>query len=374
MSLFSRFVRYNRSKQPFTVTGRLLAVAAIFCLFTVVDPALAGLFCYLLSLVAIGFVVGLFYRPKLRAQCQPLSWVEKGEAFTISIALENVGRRAAYDLECKLAQNVDGLESKDAHGEVSHLAAGETVQLELPLLARQRGIHSLPAFHVSSLFPFSLFRFINDYRLFQTVAVSPRTESLEVRLGTPSQGTEKVEWAASQRAEQRHGALEYVGSREWRPGLPVRRWDFTSWARLGTPAVREFTQGSEWVAVVVVDARRVSTQGEDPQLERVLARVASVVRHCDDEGRQVIMATVTQRVEFCDGRYCVGQRDELMTRLAGIAGSSTQIDWKLAWQEVRGGAPRDATFIAVLGRTNDAALDAISLLREQVAGLQEHVV
>ncbi len=51
-------------------------------------------------------------------------------------------------------------------------------------------------------------------------------------------------------------ALDYTGSREYQVGMPVRRWDFTSWARLGRPIVREFQSPSIQLVTLIVDTSR----------------------------------------------------------------------------------------------------------------------
>ena len=49
------------------------------------------------------------------------------------------------------------------------------------------------------------------------------------------------------------GASEYVGNREYQVGMPVRRWDYSSWARTGKPTVREFREYQRGSAVLFVD-------------------------------------------------------------------------------------------------------------------------
>jgi hypothetical protein len=52
--------------------------------------------------------------------------------------------------------------------------------------------------------------------------------------------------------------IHYIGSREYREGVPVRNWDFSSWARLGKPILREFSSPASRSVRIVVDNIRSS--------------------------------------------------------------------------------------------------------------------
>lgn len=77
----------------------------------------------------------------------------------------------------------------------------------------------------------------------------------------------------------------YVGSLEYRAGMPVRRWDFASWARLGRPILREFNSAAKQTVTVFIDTTPVESDAavtpmsrwrryaddEDASLERLLS-------------------------------------------------------------------------------------------------------
>jgi uncharacterized protein (DUF58 family) len=52
---------------------------------------------------------------------------------------------------------------------------------------------------------------------------------------------------------------EYCGSREYVPGAAVRRWDYSSWARLGRPIVREYSSQHRPEIAIFLDLRPSQT-------------------------------------------------------------------------------------------------------------------
>ena len=73
---------------------------------------------------------------------------------------------------------------------------------------------------------------------------------------------------------------EYVGSREYQPGIPVRKWDYPSWARLGQPVVREYCDPRYPSAAVVLDTHfdTADPPAADPipELEAILSLAAAI--------------------------------------------------------------------------------------------------
>ena len=163
--------------------------------------------------------------------------------------------------------------------------------------------------------------------------MAPGFESVSISSVRNDGGSQDMAELAGVR--RRQSMLEYVGSREYRPGMPVRRWDFASWARLGHPAVREFSEGRDSLAVLVVDALR--RQPVDESLESVLSRAAAIVDQLALElDQNVVLAVVADRLYLCDTREYPNPFHELMCTLAGVAGAREQTDWPEAWHEVFG--------------------------------------
>jgi uncharacterized protein (DUF58 family) len=77
-------------------------------------------------------------------------------------------------------------------------------------------------------------------------------------------------------------AGDYCGSREYLPGMPVRRWDYSKWARLGRPVVREFAEPVEPIAGIVIDfvipsaTRNLGERGPTTPFEATLSLAAAL--------------------------------------------------------------------------------------------------
>ena len=259
--------RIRNIAQPFTVTGRLLVLAGMFCLLGVIDPALAGLLSYVAVLAVVAFILGLCFRPQLIVKTHLPSVVVKGQPFEMTLSLQNISRLPAYDLVCTLLR-VPWIQDDVGKKRFSAIGPGESVTATFTLTATRRGKFALPAARLASLFPFALFRFFNTYFLEQTLVVAPSFHRLALSAGDDLGRTDA---AKSLLRLSRQGAYEYVGSCEFRPGMSVRRWDFASWARLGQPTLREFSEQPEPIAVLIVDGRHHSHDANQDNFEAVLS-------------------------------------------------------------------------------------------------------
>ena len=68
---------------------------------------------------------------------------------------------------------------------------------------------------------------------------------------------------------------EYLGSRDYQPGMRVRRWDYRSWARLGRPVVREYEEPQRKSIVLIVDTLVPAAYTPDAWAKVLAARDAA---------------------------------------------------------------------------------------------------
>lgn len=384
--------RLRSWRLPFTVTGRLMTVALVFSLLAILDDSLTGLLSYLLWLLIPGFLCGLYFRPALKIQVVPTELITNGESFEVVLNITNTGRMHAYDVQCSLncehplASTLSPESKEQTFVMLSTLAPGERTQLAFPLKATQRGVFRIQSLRTESLFPLSLFRFVETYALGERVVVAPAFATERFEFGHNESGRSDMTELAGQ--NRRKGQLEYTGSREYRPGMPVRRWDFTSWARLGSPAVREFSEASESLSVVVVDVTRQSMSREDATLERVLSVAATAIDHnLRDSGPNTILVLVGDTVEYCDARDFAQPDFELLKALAEVNGvrastgtrtvrphaeQAAHSSWSLAWDQILASMPADAEFLTILHGNNEAAISATNLVANMTS-MQIHI-
>ncbi|MFN3191469.1 MAG: DUF58 domain-containing protein [Aureliella sp.] len=276
-----------QQQSPFTVTGRMLFVAFVASLTALVEDAIAPLLSYLFWILIGSFVCGLFYRPKLKIEFCPQGFGMPGNPLVLSFKVTNTGGLPAYDLRLALNGGSDGFQVADSVVQFSSLKAGETVRVELDAAATRRGAWSVPDIIATSYFPIGLFGFVSRHRHDKQQMIAPRMDRAAARLLLDESilgGTETLAAQQEQLAgvNQRSDEYEYVGSREFQPGLDARHWDYKATARLGVPIVREYTHYAQTAALMIVDnhVAKGSTQSS-----RTFESVLEVAATCIDTFR-----------------------------------------------------------------------------------------
>jgi uncharacterized protein (DUF58 family) len=169
------------------------------------------------------------------------------------------------------------------------LQPGETVTMPATLRALRRGLCRLPRLRATTLFPFQLIRREEVFELPRQALILPFYHSLrsfEI-LGAVPTFTRGDTSALHTLGLQG----DYVGSREYQPGVPVRKWDYSSWARLGQPVVREYSTPSHPSAAVLLDTFFPAGSGRDQQpireLEAMLSLAAAITEALITRGSRI---------------------------------------------------------------------------------------
>ena len=251
-----------------------------------------GMFSVCSALLFGGFIINRLMSPHLRVNLSLPNSAPADHAFTIVTHIENRRRVPAMDLTIRFEHPSDSgrayrhLQAAQWSPTPDHQLAlirpGERIDLPVAIASERRGIHELPDIVVFSLFPFYLFRYTVQYPTEAVIAITPR----------PIAGDEDElcrglldnlgDWTHRLLAGD---ALDYTGSREYEVGMPVRSWDFRSWARLGKPIVREFQSPSIQMVTLLIDmslsswTTSVPSDSGEPEaeIERVLSLAASAV-------------------------------------------------------------------------------------------------
>ncbi|WP_246112792.1 DUF58 domain-containing protein [Allorhodopirellula solitaria] len=238
-----------------------------------------------------------------------------------------------------------------------------------------RGIHPLPTILAESYFPFYLFRAHRHVDPKAEIAVTPAAiDGEDDELWRSLQSTLKGIATRISQGEQVH----YIGSLEYREGIPVRRWDFSSWARLGKPILREFsTPAAQSVRIWIDNAapeiphpQRRRWHRSSPwwrpnevihePFERILALAASSIQTLTRTGAAVTLSLTSDESGVPLRCEAGGDPSELLIALATVervqpsAQSPRQISrWTQALQ-----AGKDETmFIFSCRRRADVTVD-----------------
>jgi uncharacterized protein (DUF58 family) len=215
------------------------------------------MFAACVSLFVIGWIVNFLSMPAIQASVSAPRWVAAGMPLPISVRLINQGRLPGMDLRVEAGLPCDWL------------APGGEFPAVKEVLLEKRGIWPLPPIVVESYFPFYLFRTRREFDSNTLIAVTPASLSGDDdELWRTLQTTLKGIAARIAQGDQVH----YIGSREYREGISVRRWDFSSWARLGRPILREFsTPAARSICIWVDNACADSQNSRRPFYRRLLS-------------------------------------------------------------------------------------------------------
>lgn len=257
-----------------------------------------GPFSAIVTLLVAGWVCNRVLRPRLNYQFSLPNHSPSGEPFEVVIGMHNPSSLPALEMSVgfdaksstrRSAKSNARFEIDSSAAAISILRPGERHSRPVRLVGRGRGWHRLPDVVATSMFPFHLFRSTQRFRPTTEIAITPR----------PLTGDEDpiarglMDTLGGWTFRLTGGdALDYTGSREYEVGMPVRRWDFVSWARLGRPIVQEYSAPSVQLVTIVVDTScdhrdptpthrsreaRANQAGDDALLERVLSLAATAV-------------------------------------------------------------------------------------------------
>lgn len=158
------------------------------------------------------------------------------------------------------------------------LSPGELAEHNAVLTYHRRGIQKLPNSVVTGSFPF---------HLFASSVESPATISIPITPPPLTGNNEHAKGLLNNLGGWSHkllsgDQLDYTGSREYESGMSVRRWDFSSWARLGIPIVREFQSPSIQHVFLIIDTgideqMRASDAGTYPAFEQMLSLATTAI-------------------------------------------------------------------------------------------------
>lgn len=287
-----------------------------------------GIFAACFSTMMVGLAVNWFMTPKLAIDFSLPRSVEAGHSFSLLMHLKN--RRTLPALQ--LIASFDKKELRSLFRErrffskqslrphrkqhryelrsepvsVSAIGPSERVSVESSLCFLDRGVHPLPRVRVRSLFPFCLFESTTLHPSQATIAVTPRLLDEGEDSVAAGHLSDLSQWVRRCKAFE---AYDYVGSREYQTGMPVRRWDFSSWARLGRPIVREFQSPGSRTALIVVDTAATQTAISlkavliDQGVERVLSLAATAITQLNRQRIEAQLITTHESHEPSESAF-----------------------------------------------------------------------
>ncbi len=264
-------------RDRFTVGGKIVAVILIICAPGVWAMHFGHLYLFtaLAMMLLLCWLANWLFAPKFSVRALPPLSIDADRPFDIPLRIRNRRRLPAFDLRLTFVKMPPGWEMKEPPEFIGGLAAGARYNYTPAVVARQRGKFKLPPLQATSYFPMNFFRRPRQFAVKGSVLVLPRYNRMELPVAVAAGQSE-----GSNPNLQRGASCDVTGIREYQPGIPVRRWDYASWARLGYPVVREYEDSQQQLATIVLDnfATREEMRAADfeEQFEASVSRAASV--------------------------------------------------------------------------------------------------
>jgi len=351
-------------------------------LASLVVPAFGAL-AILLAVCVVAAAVGFILRPRVRVTGNLPDRVPAGQTAYLTYTLENTGHLAVYSLSARFLDLPDAVEQVGPAEMIPRLEPRQTAKITLAIRPKRRGCHQIGLPICESSFPFNIFRIGVTRKETQTLLVLPAFSWLRVPLRYMSRHVN----TSSLRSSGRSGdSPEYIGSRPFMSGDSPRRIDVRAWARLATPATKEYDDDLDDYAAFVLDTRvpegRSKSKSEEiPELEAGISLCASVAYSIREDCLIDLLLAGPERHEFTASpkgtrlervhEILAGVEpskdyslDQIGPLLEGRLGEISEIvfivlHWDSMYQRLAEWAQRAGchTTVVVIGRPNAAATD-----------------
>ncbi len=290
-SLFARSLDASRlatlalkvNRERLTARGRYVLWLALALGFVGVDTTQALV--YVLFALAAGPLVlaGLWMlrpRPRVEARVELPHKLTAGRDLAVRIDVTSSGTRASGPL-------VAGWGWKGRVSVGLRFEPGETFlecspgrdgQALLSVRAERRGRYELPPIGVGRTDPVGLLSTRRVWRPGRVVHACPRFFHMEDLALPPGRRYQPGGIALASRLGD---STEFVGTRDYRQGDPLRHIHWRSWARRGKPVVKEFAEEYFSRVALVLDTflPRRPRPGETRAFEAAISTLASIADH-----------------------------------------------------------------------------------------------
>ena len=332
-------------------------------------------FTFLAALIALSWATSLFFRARVDAKREMPSYATAGEPFSYRITLANLGARPlagallterfrdprpSFDawrravepgeeqrnwfdrkvgyfrwrwlIDRRMPRNVDPVP-------IPPLAPGERLTLRLGFTPRRRGRIEISGLTLGRPDPLGLVKGLARVPLAGRVIALPKRYRLP-EIALP--GRRKFQPGGVSLAASVGDSEEFLGLRDYRPGDPLQRVHWKSFARTGKPVVKEYQDEFFERHALVLDTG--SSHGEDAAFEEAVALAASFVYTIDTQDCLLDLLFVGGEVRaYTAGRGQL-RAEHMLEALAGV-GPSAPEDFSALARAVLG---RRATLSSVI--------------------------
>lgn len=203
----------------------------------------------LLSICFCSMVMSRLARAKLELEVEVPERVKHGQEFRVEVLATNVGKRLARDLRVRYP-TPRHVEAKAPMPFLSALEPSQSHRFSQTFIPRRRGAYRLQDLVQENCYPYGLWQDVKNHPIERSFLVYPKYQplrELDIPVGMKYQpgGLALTSYLGD--------STEFLSTREFRLGDPLRHIHWRSWARLGKPIVKEYGEEYFCRLALIVD-------------------------------------------------------------------------------------------------------------------------
>lgn len=278
IDFLARLARQYRER--LTARGRYLLWVVIALSLLGVDTLrsqIYALFAVVAAMCVVAVAFAFLRRPKVRIECKMPGRATARSPLTLKIRVVNESRQKLRDLQLSLPRPLKWGSSISYRPKefLFNLESDKTLEFTTEFQAARRGRYLLRGPAVRSTDPLCLTTTRAKAMPDEIVLVYPRFFSMEnfmIPLGR------RYQPGGIPLSSSTGDAIEFVGTREYREGDPVKNIHWRSWARRGEPVVKEYEEEYFCRIALILDTFLPSRpSGKDVEaFEAAISVVASI--------------------------------------------------------------------------------------------------
>jgi len=277
-SFVERVVR--QYQEHLTSRGRYLLWATAAFAFVGVDTRrtqVFEIFAVAFALLVVALVYALIRRPKLVVQGRLPRRLTAGRSLSLPLVISSTSQDVVEDILVSWPRPVRGSAAPDAHPRQQFvtLTPDEPTSISLQLTPPRRGRYHLRGISAQATDPLRAAAGRPVRTPDETVLVYPRfftISELEIPLGR------RYQPGGIPLSSSTGDAIEFVGTREYREGDPIRSIHWRSWARRGEPVVKEHQEEYFCRLALILDTfiPRRASPADNEAFEAGISLLASI--------------------------------------------------------------------------------------------------
>ncbi len=268
-----------------------------------------------------------FFRPRVHLDLNLSERAVCGEKIPFSVRIRNKSKRKGRDIVVQAANTQSFLTIEPEQQYIPLLEPEEEYTFHFESHFHQRGNFFFRGLRVDSAFPFGFYRLGHGKKGKKNIIVYPNffpLENFQIPTGR------KYHPGGVALVSEVGDSMEYIGNREYLDGDDLRDIDWSSWARLGKPVVREYQEEYFCRVALVFDAQvsRPLNKGRE-KFEASLSLAAAVVDYLSRQEHIIEIFAAGPEVYFLESGRALAHMEQVFEILACLEPSPQNLFEKI---------------------------------------------